>query len=558
MFRTILFLVLVGLAAFAATVLAEQQGDVALVWHGLRYSTSIPKFAFMFGTVLVLAMLLWALVVGVWRLPARMRRRSRERRHARGRHAITHGLIAIGAGHAETALRHAEAARRHAEDDPLTLLLHAQAAQLSGDRGGAQKAFLAMTERADTRLLGLRGLFIEAQRNDDPVAAVAIAEEALKTSRDAVWASHAVLGFRCAAGDWTGALGILERDNAAGAIDRALYQRHRAVLLTARALDTETSDRDASRSDAMEAAKLAPTLVPAAVLATKFLSEQQQIRQAMRIIEGAWRANPHPDLADAYAHVRLGDSAQQRLSRVETLAAKPAGHDEGALAVARAAIEAHEFGKARSALEPLLKAPTQRVAMLMAEIVRGEHGDEGAAREWTLRAVRAAHDPAWTADGYVSDRWRPVSPVSGRLDAFQWVTPVAALASDKGAAIESTPAETPVAQAPRQLRQDNQPLPVAPPSSVAPSSVTASPIEAAATPIASAPSQPAAVPPVFRPRAGLDRSAPRGPVIPPVIPIMRAPDDPGVDDDTPEADRDPHPLNAQEGGWRGFLARWVG
>ena len=47
-------------------------------------------------------------------------------------------------------------------------------------------------------------------------------------------------------------------------------------------------------------------------------------------------------------------------------------------------------------------------------------------------------------------------------------------------------------------------------------------------------------------------------MIPPVIPIMRAPDDPGVDDDNPETDSEPRPLNAQEGGWRGFLARWVG
>jgi HemY protein len=541
MLRTILFLVLVGLAAFAAAVIAEQHGDVVMVWHGLRFTTTVPKFVLMFGAALVLAIALWSLVRGLWRLPRHVRRRSRERRHARGRHAITHGLIAIGTGHTEAALRHAEAAKRHAEDDPLTLLLHAQAAQLSGDRAGAQKAFLAMTEREDTRLLGLRGLFIEAQRNDDPVAAVAIAEEALKLTRDAAWASHAVLGFRCAAGDWSGALNLLERDNAAGAIDRALYRRHRAVLLTARALETETSDRDASRADAMEAARLAPTLVPAAVLAAKYLSEQQQIRQAMRIIEGAWRANPHPDLADAYAHVRLGDSAQQRLSRVETLAAKTSGHVEGALAVARAAIEAHEFGKARAALEPLLAAPTQRVAMLMAELVRGENGDEGAAREWTLRAVRAAHDPAWTADGYISDRWRPVSPVTGRLDAFQWVTPVAALASDKGPAIESTHAEMSAAQPARQLSQeisqDNRP-----PPSMAPPAQQPSPVP----------------PPVFRPRAGLDRAAGAAPKIPPVIPIMRAPDDPGVDDDNPEIDREPRRLNAQEGGWRGFLARWVG
>jgi HemY protein len=541
MLRTILFLVLVGIAAFAAAVLAEQHGDVALVWNGWRVTTPVSALAF--GWALVVAMLLWAVLRGLWRLPGYLRRRRRERRQARGRHAITHGLIAIGTGHVDLALRHAEAARRHAEDDPLALLLHAQAAQLSGDRAGAQKAFMAMTGRADTRLLGLRGLFIEAQRNDDPVAAVAIAEEALKLTRDAAWASHAVLGFRCAAGDWSGALSILERDNAAGAIDRALYQRHRAVLLTARALDTEISDRDASRADAMEAARLAPTLVPSAVLAARFLSEQQQIRQAMRIIESAWRANPHPDLADAYAHVRLGDSAQQRLSRVETLAAKTSGHVEGALAVARAAAEAHEFAKARAALEPLLAAPTQRVAMLMAEIVRGEHGDEGAAREWTLRAVRAAHDPAWTADGYISDRWRPVSPVSGRLDAFQWVTPVAALASDKTAAIETTRADFATAQPARQINQDNRQATANAPGGRAPPS----------------PQQPGAVPPpVFRPRTGLDRSTAQGPVIPAVIPIMRAPDDPGVDDDSPETDFEPRRLNAQEGGWRGFLARWVG
>lgn len=74
----------------------------------------------------------------------------------------------------------------------------------------------------------------------------------------------------------------------------------------------------------------------------------------------------------------------------------------------------------------------------MAEIERTEHGDSGRARAWTLRAVRALHDPAWTADGYVSDRWRPVSPVTGRLDAFQWQTPVAALPSDKPGPVDTS------------------------------------------------------------------------------------------------------------------------
>ncbi len=268
-----------------------------------------------------------------------------------------------------------------------------------------------------------------------------IAEEALKLAPSSTWASHAVLGFRCAKGDWTGALAILEANYASKLIDKATYRRQRGVLLTARALELESVDRDLSRDSVMEAIKLAPTLVPAAVLAGKYESEAHQVRRSMRIVETAWLAQPHPDLADAYAHVKLGDSARQRLVRVETLAAKAPGHIEGALAIARAAIDATEFARAREALAPFIDAPTQRVAMLMAEIERTEHGDSGRARAWTLRAVRALHDPVWTADGYVSSTWRPVSPVSGRLDAFQWQTPVAALPSDKAAAIEPSPFE---------------------------------------------------------------------------------------------------------------------
>ena len=87
----------------------------------------------------------------------------------------------------------------------------------------------------------------------------------------------------------------------------------------------------------------------------------------------------------------------------------------------------------------------------MAEIERTEHGDSGRARAWTLRAVRALHDPVWTADGYVSDKWRPVSPVSGRLDAFQWQTPVAALPSDKAAESNAKEFNEAIMSAPRRV-----------------------------------------------------------------------------------------------------------
>jgi HemY protein len=580
MYRVILFLLLIALLASGAAWVADQQGDVVLSWASWRLHTSLPVFALGLGVAMALAVLGWSLLSGLWRLPANVQHKRRARRHARGRHAITHGLLAIGHGDSTAARRHADQARRHAADDPLALLLHAQSAQLEGNREAARQAFRAMAERKDTRLLGLRGLFIEAQRADDPVAALGIAEEALQLSPSSAWASQAVLGFRCAAGDWSGSLAILDNDLAAGLIDKATYRRQRAVLLTARAQELEKVDRDLSHDSVMEAVKLAPTLVPAAVLAAKYQSEAHQIRRAMRIVEAAWLKEPHPDLADAYAHVRLGESARQRLVRVETLAAKAPGHLESALALARAAIDASEFARAREALAPFISAPTQRVAMLMSEIERTEHGDSGRARAWTLRAVRALHDPVWTADGYVSERWRPVSPVSGRLDAFRWQTPLAALPSDKSGAIESSPFEEAMLAAPSRAEllpqtdappqgdvslppatQDNSP--VKPASETASASAPEAPSTAPmpAAPAAAADVVAAAPPPLFRARADIPKTSKgAGAAVPSVIPIVRAPDDPGVDEE-PATDEFAEPVSASKrraGGWRGFLSRWGG
>jgi HemY protein len=584
MIRIILFLLLIGLAAAGAAWVAEQPGDVLVSLPGWSAHPSLPVFVLLIGIIVVAAILVWTILIALWRLPKRVKRGRRERRIARGRHAITQGLLAVGHGDSSSARAHAQVARRHASQDPLALLLHAQSAQLDGDRAGAQRAFRAMAEREDTRLLGLRGLFVEAQRADDPVAAVMIAEEALKLAPSSTWASHAVLGFRCAKGDWSGALAILDTNLSTGLIDKATYRRQRGVLLTARALELEKVDRDLSRESAMEAVKLAPTLVPAAVLASKFESEAHQTRRSMRIVEAAWLAQPHPDLADAYAHVKLGDSARQRLVRMETLAAKAPGHLESALAIARAAIDATEYARAREALAPLIAAPTQRVAMLMAEIERTEHGDSGRARAWTTRAVRALHDPVWTADGYVSSTWRPVSPVSGRLDAFVWQTPVAALPSDKNATIEPSPFEEAMLAPPAPRREPSVPVAIEPPvEAVAePVSVTVpvpsepllppasqdnSPVVALApepepavtavmTPPPAAPVEQPEAAPLFRARQDLPKVTPAS--IPAVIPILRAPDDPGIDE---EGSRDEfaeqiHGSPAQTGGWRGFLSRW--
>jgi HemY protein len=422
MIRVVLYLILVGAVAYGVAFFADRPGDVVVTWQGMRIETSL----LVLGTAVVAAFFALTLILGLIRAFARsplvLSQLLHNRRGVRAYEAISNGLIAVGAGDIAAARKFTAEVGRLAPGEPLALLLSAQSAQLTGDRDAAERAFRAMAGRPDTKALGLHGLFIEARRRNDAANARAYAEEAARTAPSLGWAGMAVLEARCRDGDWAGALDLLERN--IRMFDKARYRRQRAVLLTARALAIEDSDRDAAREFIVEAHRLAPGLVPSAALAGRLLAEGGKLRRASRVIDSAWRANPNPELAQAYAELRSGESARERLKRIEGLANRVPGHVEGAMAVARAALDAQEFAKARSVLEPYLKRPTKRVCLLMAELERAERNDEGRAREWTARAVHAAPDPQWTADGYVSDRWLPISPVSGRIDAFEWRVPL--------------------------------------------------------------------------------------------------------------------------------------
>jgi len=210
---------------------------------------------------------------------------------------------------------------------------------------------------------------------------------------------------------------------AARGIDRTAYRRRRAVLLAAEAIALEVADPAVARERATESVRLAPSLVPAAAVAGRLLGASGDLKRAAKILSAAFSATPHPDLAEAYAHLRPGDAAQDRLKRIRILAGTAPTHPESIIALAHAAIDAQEFQQARAILSPLTEKPTQRICLLMAELEAREHGDVGKAREWAARAVRAPRDPAWIADGVVSDQWAAISPVTGRLDAYAWEVP---------------------------------------------------------------------------------------------------------------------------------------
>jgi HemY protein len=151
----------------------------------------------------------------------------------------------------------------------------------------------------------------------------------------------------------------------------------------------------------------------------------------------------------------------------------------------------------------------------MAEIEDAD-GDVGRSREWMARAMRAAPDPAWTADGVVSEHWLPVSPVSGRLDAFQWRVPLAEIG-----------VERPIIEPDKIAPPDDRPPPPAPAET------------AAAEPEKRVPRRKSSA------KAAAERP------VEAVIPLVHAPDDPGPDvtPDEDPLDPLPEPPSPAAGAW---------
>jgi HemY protein len=148
------------------------------------------------------------------------------------------------------------------------------------------------------------------------------------------------------------------------------------------------------------------------------------------------------------------------------------------------------------------------------------------------------------------DNLPPAINVEPKAEIEAENSPAPAVESDTGPAVESKPSEpaasvaAPAAKAAAKTsNKPAEPVPVAPPEPAPPPE---------SLPASMGPA------PLFRTRTDLGK--PASAPIPAVIPILRAPDDPGIDDEAPvdEFTEKIGTSRAQAGGWRGFLSRWGG
>lgn len=438
MTRTLAYIVVLVALVAAAVWLADHPGDVSLDWQGWRIETSVAVL----GLALVVVAALSALAYRFWlflrRVPGRVAGSRRENRRRRGYLALTRGMVAVAAGDAAEARRQMKRADGLLGDPPLTMLLSAQALQLSGDEKAAEKFFSAMLARSETEFLGLRGLLIQALKRDDTDKARGLAERAFRLQPRSEWAVSTLFDLQARTGAWKAARDTLGHSAKHGLVDADTHRERAAALDFQMALDALAGGEESAAVKLLRrVADAAPGFAPAVARLARLDLDGGHGGRAASLIERGWAAAPHPDLALLYWRARGAEDALARVKAAQRLAGQHPDHRESHIIIAEAALEARLWGEARRHLGLAGgDEPPARVCRLMAELEEAEHGDMAAARAWLVRATLADPDPAWVCGecGHVVAEWRIRCDHCDAFAGFRWRTPphVAKLADQAG------------------------------------------------------------------------------------------------------------------------------
>jgi HemY protein len=432
--KIIAFLALATAIVFGLAWIIETPGEVRIAFGSREFFVS--PIGFIIGVVilvlvgLVLLKLLGLLVAVVRFLLgdetaiSRYFSRSRERR---GYAALSDGLLALAAGDSRMAMKKAHKADRLLARRDLTSLLTAQAAERSGDRNQAFEAYKALLPDDRTRPVGIQGLMRLKLEEGDTDAAMALAKKAFALKPDNEGVLRTLFDLQSKSGDWSGARETLNASMHARMLPRDVGVRRDAVLSLADAR-AALAEGESTRGNeaALQANKLAPTLVPAAALAARVQAERGQKRKATRILTMAWAANPHPELAAAFAAIEPGETPEARRKRFATLVGANPGSPESRLLEAELALAAEDFPGARKALGNLPESdPTTRSLALMAAIERGSGESDEVVRGWLAKALGASRGPQWVCSkcNHVNADWGPVCENCGAFDTLDWRTP---------------------------------------------------------------------------------------------------------------------------------------
>lgn len=445
--KVLVFVAIIAALTLGAGYLMEMGGGAVVNMAGVEISLS--PLQIILGLVLLLVALwvvlkLISLLVAVLKFingdETALSRYFSKNRERKGYQALSEGMMALASGDGSAAMSKAAKAEKYLAKPELTNLLTAQAAEMAGDSRKAEETYKKLVKDEATRFVGVRGIMKQKLAEGDTDTALQLAERAFALKPKHEETQDILLKLQAQGSDWAGARKTLAAKLKSGSLPRDVHKRREAVLALSQAAGILYDGNDIeAREAAIEANRLSPDLIPAAVMAARSYVEQDKKRYAVRVLKKAWDVQPHPELAATYALIEPNETPVERIKRFAKLTKAQADHPETKMLNAELNIAAEDFPAARRALGDLVEtAPDARSLTIMAAIERGEGSSDAVVKGWLARALNAPRGPQWVCDAcnHIHAEWEPVCGNCASFDTLSWKSPpMAQIAAPTGVAM---------------------------------------------------------------------------------------------------------------------------
>lgn len=434
--KILAFVAAITALTYGGTQLMEVDGGATVDVAGQEFTLSPLEMVFALAAMVLavwLGLKLLALCVATFKFLngdetaiSRYFDRNRERK---GYEALSEGMMALASGEGHLAMAKAARADKYLRQPQLTNLLTAQAAEMTGDRKKAEETYKKLLADDKTRFVGVRGIMKQKLSEGDTDTALALAKKAFALKPKHEETQDVLLRLQAEKSDWAGARKTLGAKLKSGSLPRDVHKRRDAVLALSEARDIlNEGNTIEAREAAIEANRLSPDLIPAAIMAARGYISEGNARYATRVLTKTWNAQPHPDIAAAFAEIVPDETPQARLKRFNTLIKSTQDNPETKMLLAELQISAEDFPAAKRALGDLVtKDPTARSLTLMAAIERGQGADDSVVRGWLTRALTAPRGPQWICENcqHIHPTWGATCNNCGSFDTLAWKTPPA-------------------------------------------------------------------------------------------------------------------------------------
>jgi HemY protein len=290
------------------------------------------------SAVAVLALfcvIFYLLVYLIIHTPQRWKRTQLAKRQMLGLEALTETFAAIATYDAMLAHKKLLLAQKYLPHQPLTLMLSAQVARISGNEKDSRLYIEQMLQHDVTEFIALRSLIEKTKNSNDFTLAIHHAEKALAIKASDNWLIATLSELYAKSGRMQDALHLLESSLRKRYINRDFFRRESAYTLYENAKFLLEQQRGEPATYALEESlRRLPDFTAASVLLAETHIARNNLKAALKVITKAWREEPHAQLREALLKIlKKYDNRQKFLSSAEKIAKIHPEHEESRLLV---------------------------------------------------------------------------------------------------------------------------------------------------------------------------------------------------------------------------------